>query len=149
MFEPKDINYKQKVEQSFARQQAVHTMNISITDIRPGEVELQFPYQTELTQQHGFIQAGIIAAVLDNACGYAAFSLMPEEASVLSVEFKVNLLAPAQGDSFLAIGKVKKPGRNITFTEGELFAFQNEQKKLIASMNATIMAIYDRVEVKG
>ena len=93
------------------------TVNASILAIRPGEIELEFPYQSNLTQQHGFIHAGIVSTVLDTACGYAAFSLMPENAAVLTIEFKVNLLSPAKGERFRAVGKVKKLGKNITVTE--------------------------------
>ena len=97
--------------------------NASIVAVRPGEIELEFPYQSNLTQQHGFIHAGIVSTVLDSACGYAAFSLMSEDAAVLSIEFKVNLLSPAKGEKFKAVGKVRKHRKNITVTEGEFFAY--------------------------
>lgn len=140
--------YKEKVAESFQRQEVMKTLKASILDIRPGEIELEFPYQQSLTQQHGFIHAGIVSTVLDSACGYAAFSLMPEEAAVLTIEFKINLLSPAKGDRFRAIGKVKKPGKNITVTEGELFAYSDSGEKLVASMVGTIMAIYNRDGIK-
>lgn len=143
-FEPKFSGYKEKVSGSFDRQEAMKTLNVSIQRIHPGEVELALPHQKSLTQQHGFIHAGIISTVLDSACGYAAFSLMPENAAVLTIEFKINLLAPAQGERFLAVGKVKKPGRNITVTDGEFFAYTGDERKLVATMTGTIMAIYDR-----
>lgn len=136
--------YQAKVAESFGRQEVMKTLHASILDIRPGEIELAFPYQPTLTQQHGFIHAGIVATVLDSACGYAAFSLMPEDAAVLTIEFKINLLAPARGDRFVAIGKVKKPGKTITVTEGELFAVTDGGKKLVATMVGTIMAVYGR-----
>jgi uncharacterized protein (TIGR00369 family) len=143
-----DDNYKIKVAESFQRQEVMKTLNASILDIRPGEIELEFPHQQKLTQQHGFIHAGIISTVLDSACGYAAFSLMPEEAAVLTIEFKINLLSPAKGDRFKAIGKVKKPGKNITVTEGELFAYSENGEKLVATMVGTIMAVYGREDIK-
>jgi uncharacterized protein (TIGR00369 family) len=143
-----DDGYKLKVAESFQRQEVMKTLNASILDIRPGEIELEFPYQQSLTQQHGFIHAGTISTVLDSACGYAAFSLMPEDAAVLTIEFKINLLSPAKGDRFRAIGKVKKFGKNITVTDGELFAYSDSGKKLIATMVGTIMAVYNREGIK-
>ena len=143
-FEPKDAGYKEKVIESFKRQEVMKTLNASVQTVRPGEVELKLPYQQNLTQQHGFIHAGIVSTVLDSACGYAAFSLMPEKAAVLTIEFKINLLAPAKGDWFRAVGKVKKSGKNITVTEGELFSHADGQEKLVATMVGTIMSVYDR-----
>ena len=147
-FEPTDVGYKEKVLKSFGRQEVMKTMNASIIAVRPGEVELELPYHASLTQQHGFIHGGIVSTLLDSACGYAAFSLMPEKAAVLSIEFKVNLLSPAKGEYFRAIGKVKKPGRTITVTDGELFAYAEGKKKLVATMVATMMAVYDRADIE-
>ena len=141
--------YKEKVIESFNRQGMMKTINASILAIRPGEIELEFPYQSNLTQQHGFIHAGIVSTVLDTACGYAAFSLMPENAAVLTIEFKVNLLSPAKGERFRAVGKVKKPGRNITVTEGELFSHEEGEQKLVATMVCTIMSVYDREGIEN
>lgn len=146
-FSINDDDYKNKVIESFQRQEVMKTLNASILDIRPGEIEIDFPYQKSLTQQHGFIHAGIVSTILDSACGYAAFSLMPEDAAVLTIEFKINLLSPAQGERFRAIGKVKKKGKNITVTEGELFANTENGEKLVATMNGTIMAIYGRKDI--
>ena len=140
--------YKEKVEASFNRQEMMKTINVSIIAVRPGEVELEFPYQAGLTQQHGFIHAGIVSTVLDSACGYAAFSLMPVNAAVLTIEFKVNLLAPAEGERFRAVGKVKKHGKNISVTEGELFSHMKGEQKLVATMVGTIMSVYDREGVE-
>ncbi len=148
-FEPSDEGYEAKVRESFNRQEIMKTVNVSILAIRPGEVELEFPYQVNLTQQHGFIHAGIVSTVLDSACGYAAFSLMPEGAAVLTIEFKINLLSPAKGKRFRAVGTVKKPGKNITVTQGELFTYVDGGQKLVASMVGTIMSVYDREGVKN
>ncbi len=148
-FEPQDAGYKEKVIESFQRQEAMHTLNVSISAVTPGEVILEFPYQKQLTQQHGFIHAGIVSTVLDSACGYAAFSLMPTDAAVLTIEYKINLLSPAKGERFRAVGKVKKPGRNITVTEGELFASAGGREKLVATMVGTIMAVYDRAGIEN
>ena len=146
-FKP-STGYKEKIIESFNRQGMMKTINASILSIRPGEIELEFPYQSNLTQQHGFIHAGIVSTVLDTACGYAAFSLMPENAAVLTIEFKVNLLSPAKGERFRAVGKVKKLGENITVTEGELFSHVDGGQKTVATMVATIMSVYDREGVE-
>ena len=125
------------------------TVGATIIRVGAGEVAIRFPYDPGLTQQHDFIHAGIVSTVLDSACGYAAFSLMPEDAAVLTIEFKINLLSPAQGEWFEAIGRVKKPGRNITVTEGELYAHRGGTNKLVASMVGTMMAVFDRDHVQG
>ncbi len=143
-FMPSDSDYQARVHDSFNRQAIMKTVNAFIVSVQPGEVELEFPFRADLTQQHGFIHAGIVSTVLDSALGYAAFSLMPVDAAVLTIEFKVNLLSPAKGERFTAVGKVKKPGRNITVAEGELFAHTGGQRKLVATMVGTIMAVYDR-----
>ncbi len=147
-FKPADVDFEPRVRESFSRQEVMKTLNASIVNVQAGEVELKFPFQTSLTQQHGFIHAGIVSTVLDSACGYAAFSLMPKDAAVLTIEFKVNLLSPAKGDRFRAVGSVKKPGRNISVTGGELFACQDGKEKLVASMVGTIMSVYNREGVK-
>ncbi|TQV88167.1 PaaI family thioesterase [Aliikangiella coralliicola] len=149
IFQPANKAFRQQVIESFSRQQVMKTINVKLLSVTPGKVELEFPYQTELTQQHGFIHAGIVSTVVDSACGYAAFSLMPENAAVLTIEFKVNLLAPARGEHFVAVGQVKKQGRNITVTEGELFACTDNERKSVASMVGTIMAVYDREGVRN
>jgi uncharacterized protein (TIGR00369 family) len=143
-YQAQDPNYRIRVESSFARQRAMDTLKIKLARIAPGEIELRFPHQEQLAQQHGFIHAGILATALDTACGYAAFSLMPPEAAVLTVEFKTNLLAPAQGDFFRVVGWVVKPGRTITVCQAEAFACEQTTSKLVATMTATVMTIIDR-----
>ena len=144
-----DSGYKERVIESFSRQEMMKTINTSIIAIRPGEIELEFPYQSNLTQQHGFIHAGIVSTVLDTACGYAAFSLMPENSAVLTIEFKINFLSPAKGERFQAVAKVVKPGKNITVTNGELFSYSEGNRKLVATMAGTIMSVYDREGIKN
>ena len=143
-FTPTNPEFSQRVQQSFDRQQAMTTLGASILEIEPGRVVIRLPFDESLTQQHGFIHAGIISTVLDSACGYAAFSLMPDNAAVLTIEYKINLLSPAKGDWFEAVGIVKKPGRNITVADGEVYAHSGDSKKLVASMVGTLMSIYDR-----
>jgi uncharacterized protein (TIGR00369 family) len=148
-FQPRSADFTKKVKDSFARQTAMQTLGIKIDTLRPGEVILAMDYNKALTQQHGFIHAGIITTGLDSAAGYAAFSLMADDAAVLTVEFKVNLMAPARGDAFLFKGFVVKPGRNLTFTEAKAYAINGDQEKLIATMSATMMAVVGRGEIKG
>jgi uncharacterized protein (TIGR00369 family) len=120
------------------------TLNIEIATVEAGEVELRMPYAAGYTQQHGFVHAGIITTALDSACGYAAFSLMPDKAAVLTVEFKTNLLAPARGDYFLFRARVVKPGRTITVCDAQAFAIEGIKEKLIATMTGTLMALFER-----
>ena len=148
-FQPKDDEYESKVRDSFNRQNAMQTVNASIVSVDPGKVELVFPHDDKLTQQHGFIHAGIVSTVLDSACGYAAFSLMPKDSAVLTIEYKVNLLAPADGEKFIAIGTVKKPGRTITVSDGELYALKNDERKLVATMTGTLMCVINRAGIEN
>ncbi len=119
----------------------MQTINASLATVEAGRVEIEIPYQLELTQQDGFIHAGISSTIMDSACGYAAFTLMPAEARVLTIEFKINLLAPAAGDHFRAVGQVCKPGRSVFVAEAELFARSDSTDKLIATMTGTLMAV--------
>jgi uncharacterized protein (TIGR00369 family) len=147
-FQPKDPNFADRVRASFARQRMMQTLGVEITRLAPGEIELAMPYEAAFTQQHGFIHAGIMATVLDSACGYAAFSLMPTDAAVLTVEFKTNLLAPAKGERFLFRAHVVKPGRTLTICDGQAFALENlADERLVATMNGTLMALYDRPNI--
>ena len=146
-FEPKDPHFEARVKASFARQQTMHTLGIEITDIRAGEIELRMPQMAAYTQQHGFTHAGIIATALDSACGYAAFSLMPQDAAVLTVEFKTNLIAPAKGEYFLFRARVVKPGRTITVCDSQAFAVESGEERLVATMTGTLMALFDRAGI--
>jgi uncharacterized protein (TIGR00369 family) len=147
-FQPKDPNFAERVRESFARQRMMQTLGVEIARIVPGEIELAMPYGAAFTQQHGFIHAGVMATVLDSACGYAAFSLMPADAAVLTVEFKTNLLAPARGERFLFRAHVVKPGRTLTVSDGRAFAIDSGgEERLVASMNGTLMAVYDRPNI--
>ena len=143
-FIPPDPDFRERVRASFARQNAMAALGIGVRSVEPGHVELEMAYDPELTQQHGFVHAGIISTALDSACGYAAFSLMPVEAAVLTVEFKVNLLAPAKGQSFVFTGLVVKPGRTITVCDARAVAIDDGSEKLIATMTGTLMALVDR-----
>jgi len=143
-FEPRFAGYESKVRNSFARQPINETLGIEITRLQPGEVEFKMPYNRAYAQQHGFLQAGIVSAALDGACGYAAFSLMDEDAAILTVEFKTNFLAPADGEVFYFRGNVVKPGRTLTVTSGTAYAVKAGEEKAIATMSATMMALFNR-----
>jgi uncharacterized protein (TIGR00369 family) len=119
----------------------MRTLGAEITSLGHGKIEIRLGFQSALTQQNGFIHAGVLTSVMDSACGYAAMSVGPEKHDVLSVEFKVNLLAPARGDYFLARAAVKRPGRNLTVCTADAFAVQNGREKLVATMLATMMNV--------
>jgi uncharacterized protein (TIGR00369 family) len=140
-FEPKNPDYRTVAAATFARQQAMRTLGISIVRLDPGEVELALPYSADFTQQNGFVHAGIITAGLDTACGIAAFTLMPEGSDVLTVEFKTNLLAPAKGERFAFRARVIKPGRTLTVCEASALAESAGGETLVATMTGTLMAL--------
>lgn len=127
----------------------MQTMGASLERIEPGAVDIAFAWAPTLTQQHGFIHAGMLSAALDSACGYAGFSLMPEDAAVLTIEFKVNLLAPARGERFRLEGRVLKPGRTIMVCEGRALALTSGAEKLVATMACTLMCVQGRSDVSG
>ena len=141
-FEPKDPEFKSRVSRSFDEQSVMTTIGAALAEVEPGRVVIELPYRPDLTQQDGFIHAGISSTIMDSACGYAAFSLMPAEARVLTIEFKINLLAPAAGDLFRAVGRVRKPGRSVFVAESELYARSDGADKLVATMHGTLMAVY-------
>lgn len=143
-------DFEERVRSSFARQKAMRTIGAELTLVAPGTVEIEMPYSEALTQQHGFLHAGVISAALDSACGYAAYSLMPENSGVLSIEFKVNLLAPGKGERFLFRGSVTKPGRTIVVADGQAYAFADDgEAKLIATMTGTMMTVVGRDGIEG
>ncbi|MDP3898753.1 MAG: PaaI family thioesterase [Mesorhizobium sp.] len=145
-----DPDYEARVRRSFARQTVMATIGAELTSVTPGIVEIEMPYSEALTQQHGYLHAGIISTALDSACGYAAFSMMPTDAAVLTIEFKVNLLAPGKGERFLFRGSVTKPGRTIIVADGQAYAFSAEgEAKLIATMTGTMMTIIGRGGLEG
>jgi len=148
-FEPSG-DFDTRVRASFERQHIMKTMGAELTRVNAGEVEIEMPYRPELTQQHGFLHAGIISTALDSACGYAAYSLMPVDAAVLTIEFKVNLLSPGRGERFLFRGSVTKPGRTIIVADGQAYAYDAESNaKLVATMTATIMVVSGRDDISG
>lgn len=146
---PKDSLYRQRVEDSFSLQGVMQTLGARLEKLEPGAVDIGLAWDRSLTQQHGFLHAGVVSTALDSACGYAAFSLMPEDAAVLTIEFKINLLAPAKGERFRMEGRVLKPGRTITVCEGRAYALQDQKETLIATMNCTLMTVMGRTDIRG
>ena len=148
--QPDDPAYEQRTRESFARQNAMGTLGAALESVAPGRVTITMAHRDSLTQQHGFIHAGMLAAALDSACGYAAFSLMPADAAVLTIEFKINLLAPARGPRFRFEGVVVKPGRTISVVDGRALQFEADGsgEKLIATMSATVMTVRGREALK-
>jgi uncharacterized protein (TIGR00369 family) len=132
---------ERRVRGSFDRQKIMNTIGAEIAVVREGEVEIVLPFSDALIQQHGFIHAGAVATIADTACGYAALTVMPREAAVLTTEFKLNLLSPAKGDRLRAVGRVVRPGRKLVVCLGEVFAEEGGQSKLVALMTATMMVI--------
>jgi uncharacterized protein (TIGR00369 family) len=120
------------------------TIGATLERVAPGEVSIRLPFRADLTQQHGFLHAGAMTTALDTACGYAALTLMPPGAAVLTAEFKVNLLAPGRGDYLLARGRVVKPGRTLIVCGGDAFAVSGGEERLVLTMLATIMTVRDR-----
>lgn len=149
-FEPRDPGFGARVRDSFAQQGAMRTLGARIGQVEPGRVEVLVDWAEGLTQQHGFLHGGVVASALDSACGYAAFSLMPAGTGVLTIEFKTNFVAPAQGQRFRMVGEVVKPGRTVSLVDGRAYAIGDAgQERLVATMTATLMAITGRDDVKN
>src|SRR5262245_36658560 len=117
------------------------TIGAELTSVAPGEVVIELPFRDDLTQQHGYLHAAIVTAIVDSACGYAAYSLMPASAGVLTVEYKVNFLAPAAGRRFVAYGRVTRPGRTLTVATGDVIAETDAGPRTVATLLGTMMAI--------
>lgn len=143
-------DFAQRVHESFALQGAMRTLGASLGAIEPGRVVIAMRHRPELTQQHGFVHAGMVAAALDSACGFAAFTLMPADAGVLTIEFKINLLAPARGPLLQFEGQVTKGGRTISVVDGKAWQSEAEggERKLVATMTATVMTVVGRDDVR-
>jgi uncharacterized protein (TIGR00369 family) len=134
---PADPDFAARIRASFGRQKAMALIGARLTAVGPGETEVSLPFRDDLTQQKGFVHGGIIGMIADSACGYAAFSLMPAGCSLVTVEYKINILAPARG-SLVARGQVVKPGRTLSVTRAEVYA---EDGSHVASMQQTLMML--------
>lgn len=141
---PVDESIARRVKDSFGRQGLMKHLGAAIHEIRRGHVSIRMPFRPELSQQHGYFHAGGTSAIADSAGGYAAFTMFPDNSSVLTVEFKVNLLSPAQGDALEAIGRVVKSGRTLTVCQLEVFARSAAGSTLVAIGQQTLICLADR-----
>ncbi len=148
-FQPKDPGYAARVRASFGLQQAMQLIGAELAIVEPGYTEIHLPFKAEISQQHGYIHGGVVGMVADSAAGYAANTLTPADTSVLTVEYKLNLVAPADGQRLVARGEVIKPGRTLIITRAEVFAIRDEQWTLCAIMQQTIMAMQGKSERSG
>ena len=139
--------FADEIRQSFSKQTIMGLIGGELTRVEPGVIEISLSYRSDLTQQNGYVHAGIITTIADSACGYAAYSLMPPESDVLAVEFKVNLLRPAKGDRFVARAEVIKPGKTLTVVRADVVAIAGgEDRQLVATMLGTMMRLPRRSE---
>jgi uncharacterized protein (TIGR00369 family) len=140
-YEVVDAEFESRVRSGFDGQELMRTLGAKLTKVAPGEVWIEMPFNAAFGQQDGFLHAGAITSIADSACGFAAYSLMQPAERVLSVEFKVNLLRPARGEKFIAVGKILKAGRKLTVCSGEVTAVTADTEKLIAVMQATMITV--------
>jgi uncharacterized protein (TIGR00369 family) len=143
MASPIDPQFEARVRASFATQSIMATIGASMTRVAAGEVDIALPFRADLGQQNGYVHAGVIATILDSACGYAGYTLIPTAANMLTVEFKINLLRPAVGNRFVARGRVVKPGKTLTVCTGEAVAIGPDGEKVVAVMTSTLMTLRD------
>lgn len=144
VFTPANPDFEARTRDSFARQSVMGLIGARLTRVEPGKVEIALPYRADLTQQHGFFHAGVTGTIADSAGGYAAFTLFPADASVLTTEYKINLLAPADGRGLRALGRVVKPGRTLTICEVEVFVEKDGAERLCAKMLQSLIALPGR-----
>jgi|SRR5689334_4536546 len=133
--------FVEDIKQSFGMQTVMALIGAELTRVEPGVIEISLPYRSDLAQQHGYVHAGIITTIADSACGYAAYTLMPPGSDVLAVEFKVNLMRPAQGETFVARAEVMKAGRTLTVVRADVHAFSGDGRELVAIMQGTMMRL--------
>jgi len=134
-------SFADEIEQSFAKQTIMGLIGAELTRVEPGLIEIRLPYRADLAQQHGYLHAGIVTTIADSACGYAAYSLMPPNSEVLSVEFKVNLLRPAKGETFSAVAEVVKAGKTLTVVRADVFGIEQDRRELVATMLGTMICL--------
>jgi uncharacterized protein (TIGR00369 family) len=144
---PPDPDWEAKVRASFARQTFMDTIQARITALAPGRCEIELPFRKDLCQQHGYLHGGVVTAIAANAAGYAALSLMPANSSVLGVEYKINLLGAAEGERFVARGRVIRPGRTLHVVGCDVEAVRAGETKPIARMLTTMMCLEGKAEL--
>jgi len=140
--QPRNPDFEARVRGSFARQNAMALIGARMARVEPGRVEIELPVREDLGQQHGFVHGGIVGMIADSAGGYAAFTLMPADASVLTVEYKVNMLAPAEGELLIARGEVLKPGRTLSIVRADVWARRGDRETRVAAMQQTLMVMH-------
>ena len=145
-FKPLDLNYESRIKESFSRQRFMDFINAELVEVKPGYCEIHLPYKKKFSQQHGYFHAGLIGTIADNCGGYAAFSLMPAEASVLTVEYKINIVAPGDGELLIGRAKVIKPGRTLTVCEAKVFVVKSGVEKLCATSLMTVMVMHGKAD---
>lgn len=143
-FQSRDPDFEQRVRDSFVRQQVMSFLGATLDDVAPGYTQISLPYRPELSQQHGFFHGGIVGTIADSAAGYAGYTLMAADASVLTVEYKLNLLAPADGDRLIARGRVIRPGKNLVITKADVFVSRNGAERQCAVLLQTLMCMHKR-----
>lgn len=143
-FEPRNPAYAQRVQSSFDRQQVMKLLGARLARLAPGECDIELPFKAELTQQHGYFHGGIIGTIADSAGGYSAFTLMPEESSVLTVEYKMNLLAPGDGEMLVARGRVLKSGRTLVVSRVDVVVVKGGRETLCATLLETLVTMHGR-----
>ena len=141
MHKTRNPTFAEEVKSSFNQQTIMALIGAELTRVEPGIIEITLPYRADLAQQHGYLHAGIVTTIADSACGYAAYSLMPPNSEVLSVEFKVNLLRPAKGETFSAVAEVVKSGKTLTVVRADVFAIDEGRRDLIATMLGTMICL--------
>jgi uncharacterized protein (TIGR00369 family) len=140
--QPRNPAFAEQIKQSFARQTIMGLIGAQLSRVEPGIIEITLPYRADLAQQRGYLHAGVVTTIADSACGYAAYSLMPPNSEVLSVEFKVNLLRPAKGEKFVAVGEVIKAGKTLTVVRADVFSVDSKgEHELVATMLSTMICV--------
>jgi uncharacterized protein (TIGR00369 family) len=148
-FDPPDPEFETRVRSSFSRQGIMQYLGAELAGVRPGYCEVRLPYKPELSQQHGYFHGGVIGTIADSAGGYAAFTLMPADSGVLTVEYKLNLLAPGDGEQLIARGEVIKPGRSLMVSRADVMVRKHGRERLCATLLQTLMTMRGKPEVQG
>jgi uncharacterized protein (TIGR00369 family) len=141
-------DFESRVRDSFARQAAMRLIGARLTTVEPGRCIIELPVRDDLPPQHGFVHGGVVGMIADSAGGYAGFTLMPADASVLTVEFKINMLAPAAGDMLVATGEVLKPGRTLAIVRADVMALRGDRQTRVATMQQTLMVMHGVADEK-
>lgn len=148
MYLPKDGGFEQRIRESFTRQGFMNLLHAKIVKTEPGYCEIHIPYNSSITQQHGFFHAGAVSSAADTSAGYAAYSLMDKTSSILTVEFKINLISPADGDLLIAESNVLKYGKTLTVCRSDVFIMKNDVRKLCAISQSTLIELKDKNDNK-